>query len=144
MKTTTPSIYPMRKKSVSLVVYGLALAATMGIAYSQSSGPTDSKGVSSKDMANVKLDEQIHERTGRQLRARQITIQPGGHVAAHSHKDRPTLEYVVEGNVVEIRNGVEVPHSAGEVVLATAEVNHWWENRSDKPAVLMPVDVYKP
>lgn len=144
MKNAMPSIFPLRRKSVALLVYGSVLAATMSIAYSQSSGPTDTKGTTNRDMANIKLDEQISDHTGRQLRARQFTIQPGGHVAAHSHKDRPTLEYVVEGNVVEIRNGVEVPHSAGEVVAATKDVTHWWENRSDKPVVLMPVDVYKP
>jgi uncharacterized cupin superfamily protein len=70
--------------------------------------------------------------------------QVAGHIAAHSHKDRPTLEYVLQGEVVEIRNGVEIPHKAGEMVAARQDVSHWWENRGTVPVVLLPVDVFKP
>jgi quercetin dioxygenase-like cupin family protein len=45
--------------------------------------------------------------------------------------------------VVEIRNGVEIVRRPGDIVIATHEVSHWWENRSD-PAVLLPIDVFKP
>ena len=73
-----------------------------------------------------------------------MTIEPGGHGAAHNHKDRPTLEYVVQGNAVEIRDGVEIPHVAGDLVVAAPEVWHWWENRGTTPVLLLPVDVFKP
>jgi len=46
--------------------------------------------------------------------------------------------------VVEIRNGVEVPHAAGEMVAAGNGVSHYWENRGSVPVVLMPIDVFKP
>jgi uncharacterized cupin superfamily protein len=62
----------------------------------------------------------------------------------HTHVSRPTFEYVLQGNVVEVRNGVEVPHAAGEMVPAGNGVSHYWENRGATPVILMPVDVFKP
>jgi len=43
------------------------------------------------------------------------------------------MEFVVQGNVVEIRNGIEVQHGPGEMVMATREVSHCWENRRNAP-----------
>jgi quercetin dioxygenase-like cupin family protein len=122
----------------------LALAGAMSTAYSQSPGPTESKGSSTKALGSIDLSAEIEGLSGRQLRGRLVTVEPGGHLAAHSHKDRPTLEYVVQGNVVEIRNGVEIPHGPGELVIATREVTHWWENRGTVPVVLLPIDIYRP
>jgi len=107
-------------------------------------GPTDSKGGNTKALGAIDLATEIEGMSGRQLRARLVTIEPGGHLAAHSHKDRPTMEFVVQGNVVEIRNGIEVQHGPGEMVMATREVSHWWENRGTMPVVLLPVDIFKP
>ena len=55
--------------------------------------------------------------------------EPGGYAAAHSDAGKPTLEYVMQGNVIEIRNGIETPHAQGEMVIATHDVSNWWENR---------------
>ena len=115
-----------------------------GFALSQLTGPSESKGGTTKALGNIELAGEIEGIAGRQLRARLVTVEPGGHLAAHSHKGRPTLEYVVQGNVVEIRNGVEIQHSAGDLVVAKSDVNHWWENRSAAPVVLLPIDVFKP
>lgn len=106
--------------------------------------PSDNKDTASKPLGSIDLSNEIEGMSGRQLRARLITIQPGGHTAAHSHDGRPTLEYVVQGDVVEIRNGVEVMHHAGDMVASTHEVSHWWENRGTVPVLLLPVDVFKP
>ncbi len=122
----------------------LAIATTTGIAHSQGLGPSEGKGSSTKALGNIDLSTEIEGLSGRQLRARLVTIEPGGHTAFHSHKDRPTIEYVVQGNVVEIRNGVEIQHGPGEMVPATHDVSHWWENRGTTPVVLLPVDVFKP
>jgi quercetin dioxygenase-like cupin family protein len=122
--------------------FGLA-ALLSSIAYSQLSGPSDSKGTTTKSLGSIDLTKEIEDISGRSLRARAFTIEPGGHGGVHSHKGRPTLEYVLQGNVVEIRNGVEIPHGPGELVLGTGDVNHWWENRSNAPVVLLPIDVYK-
>lgn len=123
----------------------LTLAVVTSVAgLAQSSGPTDNKAVTSKALVSMDLAGEIPDGAGRQLRARAVTIEAGGHTAAHTHVNRPTLEYVLQGNVVEIRNGVEVPHVAGEIVAAGNGVSHYWENRGNVPVVLMPIDVFKP
>ncbi|MCY7386997.1 MAG: cupin domain-containing protein [Burkholderiales bacterium] len=121
-----------------------ALMAITGIAFSEALGPTVAKGASTKALGSIDLSTEIDGLSGRQLRARLVAIEPGGHLAAHSHRDRPTMEYVVQGNVIEIRNGVEIPHGPGEMVIATREVSHWWENRGTTTVLLLPVDIFKP
>ena len=134
---------PKRVATVPAAIFS-ALMAMTGIAFSEGLGPTVAKGASTKALGSIDLSTEIDGLAGRQLRARLVAIEPGGHVAAHSHKDRPTMEYVVQGNVIEIRNGVEVPHGPGEMVMATREVSHWWENRGTTTVLLLPVDIFKP
>jgi quercetin dioxygenase-like cupin family protein len=142
MKRPFPRLPLPVRAGIALAV--LAVATMTGIAFSQGLSPSDAKGASTKALGSIDLSTEIEGLSGRQLRARLVTIEPGGHVAVHSHKDRPTMEYVVQGNVVEIRNGVEIQHGPGEMVIATREVSHWWENRGTMPVVLLPVDVFKP
>jgi quercetin dioxygenase-like cupin family protein len=121
-----------------------AAVAVWAAVHAQSIGPTDARGSTTKALGSIDLAGEIDGLSGWQLRARSVTIEPGGHVAAHSHKGRPTMEYVVQGNVVEIRNGVEIRHQAGDMVMAAHDVTHWWENRGSIPVILVPVDLYKP
>lgn len=123
----------------------LTLAITISIAgASQPLAPAENKDVSSKPLASLNLAGEIPDGVGRQLRARAVTIQPGGHTASHTHVNRPTLEYVLQGNVIEIRHGIEVPHATGEMVPAGNGVSHYWVNRGTVPVVLVPIDVYTP
>jgi quercetin dioxygenase-like cupin family protein len=121
-------------------------AAVMGatLARSQGAGASESQGVSTQPLGTMDLSAEIDGMTGRQMRARLVTIEPGGRIALHSHKDRPTMEYVVQGQPVEIRNGVETPHQPGDMVVASHDVSHSWENRGTTAAVLLPVDIVKP
>ena len=136
---------PGKRAATSAARYVLSVAAVSCCAVlAQTSGPTDNKGVTTKTLGSIDLSSEVPEAAGRQLRARTIAIEPGGHTAVHTHVSRPTFEYVVQGNVVEIRNGVEVPHAAGEMVPAGNGVTHYWENRGTSPVILMPVDVFKP
>ena len=75
---------------------------------------------------------------------RYITMEPGGHFAVHSDKDRPTLEYVLAGPVIEYRDGVAKEYEAGDVVLADRNTTHWWRNNGAEQAVFPPVDIFKP
>jgi quercetin dioxygenase-like cupin family protein len=108
-----------------------------------SAPPTQNHGVSVKLLSTLDMAYVVGA-PGYQLRARAVTIQPGGHVAAHAHDDRVTQEYVAQGTVVEIRNGVAVQHAAGSMVQGIKGVYHWWENQGSVPVVLIPVDVAKP
>jgi quercetin dioxygenase-like cupin family protein len=134
-------LYVCRAISCALLV--LAGFGTSSDAFAQNAGPTDNKGTSSRVLGVIDLTNEGEGLTGRQLRSRHITIEPGGHAAVHSHAGRPTLEYVAQGHVVEIRNGVEVTHGPGEMVVATHDITHGWENRGTETVVLIPVDLFK-
>src|SRR5687767_13393728 len=89
--------------------------------------PTQNQGVSVTLLSTVDLAGELGL-AGYQLRARAVTIQPGGHIAAHGHDGRATQEYVAQGTVVEVRNGQPVVHRAGTMVQGVKAVHHWWEN----------------
>ena len=127
--------------SLSLIMMGQGLPAT---AAADVVGPSENKGTTSKSLGFIDLKGEIDGLGDRQLRSRYVTIEPGGHSAAHSHAGRPTLEYVAQGHVVEIRNGVDTPHGPGEMVIATHDISHWWENRGTETVVLIPIDIFKP
>ena len=105
--------------------------------------PTLNQGVSGTLLSAVDLAGEVGL-AGYQLRARAITIQPGGHGAAHTHQGRPTQEYVAQGTVIEIRNGKPIQHGPGTMVQGVNGVTHWWENHGTMPVVLIPVDIVKP
>lgn len=123
----------------------LAVAVvTIGVAMSQQAPPTENKGVAVKPVGTIDLGPEIDGMTGRQLRMRYITLAPGGRFAVHNHKDRPTLEYIVSGTVIEYRDGVAKEYKAGDVVLADKNTTHWWENKGSEVVVFLPVDIFKP
>lgn len=122
----------------------VALVALTGSAADPQAAPTENKGVIGKPLGAVDLGPEIEGMAGRQLRVRSVTIEPGGVIAVHNHKDRPCVEYVLEGKVTEVRDGVARDLAKGDVVMATKDTTHWWVNKGDAPAVLLPVDVFKP
>ncbi|HLJ65238.1 MAG TPA: cupin domain-containing protein, partial [Stellaceae bacterium] len=80
----------------------------------------------------------------RHMRMRQITIEPGGHVAMHSHRERPALSYVLKGQVTEHRVGApDRVYQPGEVLSEPTSVDHWAENKGSDPAVIISVDLVK-
>ena len=117
---------------------------TVGIAFSQLTPPSDNKGVAVKPVGALDLGTEIDGLSGRQLRMRYITLAPGGHFAVHNHKDRPTLEYILAGTVIEYRDGVAKEYKAGDVVLADKNTTHWWQNKGTEQVVFLPVDIFKP
>src|SRR5207245_2289098 len=82
-----------------------SLAIGLGIALGQQTPPTENKGVSAKQIGAMELGPEIEGMAGRQLRLRVVTLDAGGVFAVHSHKDRPTIEYVLKGNATEFKGG---------------------------------------
>lgn len=129
----------------SLAYFCALVAITLsGLAHGQQSGPVENKGVANKPLGTVDLGPEIDGMTGRQLRIRAVTIEPGGTIATHSHLGRPAVEYVVQGTVTEYRNGVTKVYGPGDVVTANKDTVHGWENKGSTPAILLPVDIIKP
>jgi quercetin dioxygenase-like cupin family protein len=81
------------------------------------------------------------------LRTRRLTIGPGGFVPTHYHNDRPSIVYIVKGEIVEHSNSCSVPivHRAGEWTPEFGDFHgHWWENKTGSEVVLTSSDVIPP
>ena len=78
------------------------------------------------------------------LRTRRLTIAGHGVVPTHNHDDRPSIVFIVKGELIEHSTYCAVPilHRAGEW---TSEFGpghgHWWENPSNAEAVVTSSDV---
>lgn len=108
------------------------------------SGPTQNRGVESVTLVgSVALGSEFEGVQGRVLRAREIVVAPGGVVAVHEHHQRPGLAYILEGEIIEHRNDADrqLVRRAGDAAFERTGVVHWWENRSDKPARALVVDI---
>ena len=138
------------KKSFRLVLFGIfpmaawfSFAAGIGTAAAQQAAPTENKGIAIAPLAEVDLGPEIPGMQGRQLRLRMLTIEPGGVLGVHSHKDRPGGAYVLKGAVIEHRGDVAKEHPTGDSWGEDGNVTHWVENKGATPAVLIVTDVFK-
>ena len=78
------------------------------------------------------------------LRIRYFTIPARGVVPTHEHNDRPSIVYVLKGQIYEHSALCSVPilHKAGE---STPEFGanhaHWWENKGPRTVILTSSDI---
>jgi quercetin dioxygenase-like cupin family protein len=78
------------------------------------------------------------------LRTRRLTVAVDGIVPTHGHDDRPSIVYVVKGEIIEHSALCAVPilHREGEWAAEFGPGHsHWWENKSGKVVVLTSSDV---
>lgn len=106
--------------------------------------PTESKGVAAKLIGTLPLAPEISGIENRQLRMRVVTLAPGGVFAAHSHADRPSVEYVLKGQATEYIGDASRVYEEGDSVLAGKDTVHWWRNDGNEPAIFVAVDVFNP
>ena len=59
--------------------------------------PKGNVGFSTIKTQVVELGDEIEGMSGRQLRLRVLKIEPNGHIGIHSHKDRPSVVYFLQG-----------------------------------------------
>jgi len=127
---------------VSAGVLALALIWTPLVANSQGSGPKETKGQKSTLKQAVDLGPEIDGMTGRQLRMRVLTIEPGGHNRMHSHKDRPAVVYFLQGtDTITFGDGSVKVFRAGDTSFANGKTMHWHQNDGKEPVVLIAVDI---
>lgn len=106
--------------------------------------PTADKGFEAVMQEIVDLGSEIPGMEGRQLRMRLITIQPGGHIRVHSHRNRPAAFYVVQGATTVIYgDGTVKRFAAGSMGHANRKTVHWHRNNENKPVVLVASDVFQ-
>ena len=81
------------------------------------------------------------------LRTRRLTVAKDGIVPTHEHDDRPSIVYIITGELIEHSAFCSVPilHRAGEWTPEFGEGHkHWWENKSGIEVVLLSSDVVPP
>jgi len=104
----------------------------------------ETKGVAVKLLAAIDLGPEIEGMTGRQLRMRMVTIEPGGVIGPiHDHKDRPGLVYILQGTITDHRDGVAKEYGTGLGWPEDKNTMHWLENRGTIPAVEISVDIVR-
>lgn len=81
------------------------------------------------------------------LRTRRLTVAVGGVVPYHEHDDRPSIVYIISGEIEENSRLCAVPilHRAGEWTPEFGPGHaHWWRNVGTVPVVLTSSDVVPP
>jgi len=121
---------------------GFALATGPDTATAQQAAPTENKGVTSTPpLTAVDLGPQISGMQGYQLRLRIVTVDPGGVIGLHSHKDRLGVVYVLKGTLTEHQGDVAKDYGAGNSF--PDSVTHWLENKGTSPVELVVADIFK-
>jgi quercetin dioxygenase-like cupin family protein len=111
---------------------------------SQSTPPTETQGLSAAPLWSLDLGEEIDSTQGRPLRMRKITLAPGGVIGLHTHKDRPAVSYLLQGEVTYHQEGKPpVTLAPGQGFAEGKATTHWAENRGSVPAVWIAVDIPK-
>ena len=106
--------------------------------------PPATRGVTAKLLATVDLGPEIEGMTGRQLRMRLFTMEPGAVLGPiHDHKDRPGIVYILEGTITDHRDGVATDYGPGVGWPEDRNTMHWLENRGTTPAVEISVDIVR-
>jgi quercetin dioxygenase-like cupin family protein len=102
------------------------------------------KGVTVKVLSALDLGPEIEGMTGRQLRMRMVTIEPGGVFGPlHDHKDRPGMVYILQGTITDHRNGIATNYGPGAGWPEDKDTLHWLENRGTTVAVEISVDIFR-
>ncbi len=133
-----------RIRSVALagavVVVALGVGLQTGIA--QQAAPTENKGFKAEQLVLIDLaqDQGI---PGRQFRFRKITLEPGGVIAVHEHKDRPAIDYVLQGTVIDHRGSEAKEYGPGTTLYETKDTVHWLETKGNTAAVVISADILK-
>ena len=133
-----------RNKLILAVASTLALGFAAGLAVGQMKAPSENKGFSADHLRSLTLTEEIDSVKGRPLRMRKIMLLPGGVIGLHNHKDRPTVSYFLQGEVIYHEEG-KAPRTvrAGDGFAEGKETTHWAENRGGVAAVWIAVDIPK-
>src|SRR5438046_5387486 len=111
------------RRNISLVSTGIGMAFVAGFqsGSAQQSAPTETKGVTVKQLDTINLGPEIHGMAGRQFRMRLITVEPGGVLGVHDHKDRPAIDYVIQGTLIDHRGPEAKEYGPGTSLFETKE-----------------------
>jgi quercetin dioxygenase-like cupin family protein len=108
------------------------------------SPPTESKGFEDVELRSIDLASEIDTVRGYKLRMRRLTLEPGGVIPLHNHKDRPTVSYLIKGTLTSRSPGkADIVITVGGGHTVGMADNHWVENRGAETAEWIVVEVAK-
>jgi quercetin dioxygenase-like cupin family protein len=93
----------LRKIVGALLSSAILLGGGANLAHPEDA-PKDNKGYTASKTTVVDLGPEFEAMAGRQLRLRLLTIEPGGHIGLHSHKDRSAVVYFMQETDTIIRD----------------------------------------
>ena len=128
---------------------GLLLAQVSDEGWALRAPPAKHKGVAVKSLgvvAEKSLSRQLGL-SGYIMQLREITLDPGGEIAKHSHAERPGFAYTASGSWVEGRASGEIEYPAGEdkgsTIIEDADTVHWIFNDGSAPAKVLVCDIVR-
>ena len=128
--------------SVSFILFALALGWWAVIA-NAADAPKDNKGFKPSKATVVDLGPEFSGMAGRQLRLRVLTIEPGGYIGLHSHKDRPAVVYFLQGTDTVTRDdGTSETFHPGDTTGETGATVHWHRNDGKDAVILITADIF--
>ncbi len=93
-------------------------------------------------VGSIDLDDEFIMNSQYLMRGHTIVIMPGGKTKFRSHRDKPSVTYVVSGSPTEHRSDQPSPllRKLGDSSVAIDNVATWWENTSKETVMLFEVD----
>jgi len=129
-----------------------AMGALAGLAFGFWAGggaaammvPTEHKGLTVSALGVIDEESMMAQigLEGYVMQLREITIEPGGQIAKHSHETRPGIVKVLTGTWLEGRESGETPYGTGsQGLLEDRDTVHWFFNTGDTPATAIVCDI---
>lgn len=134
---------------LAVFAVGLLLAQVSHVGWALRTPPAKHKGVSVESLGVVQeksLSRQLGL-DGHIMQLREITLEPGGVIARHSHDKRPGLVWTISGSWVEGRANGEREYPAGKgkgsTIVEDADTEHWFFNDGAVPAKVLVCDIVR-
>ena len=135
----------MSRNHTTVATIGLTLVFASGYAAGQRQPPAANVGMSQENLRSLDLTGELQSVQGRPLRMRKLTLQPGGAQAIHNHVDRPTVSYLLQGQMTYHQEGKpDLVVNPGEGFAEGRSTTHWGESTGKAPAVWIAVDIPTP
>lgn len=132
-----------RNRPMALVAASCFFAALGAYTSSVNAQLAGAKGLSSKTLAEVNFAAEKEPVQARTLRSRLVTLDVGGSTPAHSHKDRPSIIYVLQGTLSEERGAVTKVYGPGNSIPVGRDVTHVIRNDGGAPVSFIETDITK-
>jgi quercetin dioxygenase-like cupin family protein len=129
----------MRKRSqIAVLAVGVLAVFSGGLAVGQRSAPHGDRLVEQTSLIAIDLTKAVGRLGNRELRLSRVTVAPNGHIGLHSHKDDPTVVYLIDGALTNHHDdGTTEELHAGQAFAEFGPKSHWVENRGEVPATFV-------